>query len=1186
MEDDTAKQLVKETFSEDFEQERYTKFARELLNDFKLDVKKRVPWTAFENYVDHYETFGTYTDPKKSSIEVIAVKLKRHTSRDRARTMQRNFIAKYLETGCDAALVAFYGDDPTDWRFSFVKLEHVLEKGEKKTKTLEKLTPVKRYSFLVGKNEPNHTCQKQFLELIKRNSQLTIEEIENAFSVDNVTEEFFDDYKDRYLELKETLDRILKTDSKTKREFEDKSIDTVDFAKKLLGQIVFLYFLQKKGWLGVGKNTQTNDFEAWGSGPKDFLRRLYNGGVIKYDNFFNEVLEPLFYEALAKQRDEDYYSKFKCKIPFLDGGLFEPLNNYDWTKARIPISNQVIGKILDTFDRFNFTVKEDEPLEKEVAVDPEMLGKVFEKMLEIKDRKSGGKYYTPREIVNYMCRQSLITYMKNNTNIDKESIELFMKIDNDELIPEAIKIKYLEIDNLLKDIKIVDPAIGSGAFPVGMMLEIVKARGLLTHLFNTETQELRTNYYLKRETIENCIYGVDIDFSAVEIAKLRFWLSLVVDEDNLNNVKPLPNLDHKLMVGNSLIEEFNGIKLFDERLLGSNIKNNEIIKKLESEITALQIEKGLVATGKQKGDMRQIDSRISVLRSKINKATKTKEEKIPYKLGSTIKESHKKLVLLRKLQKQLFDAKDRNEKGYYKHQIDAIEWELILQSLKEQGNEITMKDLAQFQRNRAKPFFIWKLYFEDVFRRENPGFDIIIANPPYVGEKGHKELFRPIKNCALGRRYYEGKMDLFYFFFHLAIDLGRQKSTIAFITTNYYPTATGAFKLREHFKNAVTINNIINFGELRIFKSALGQHNMITILSKENDKLVNANTSITNRKGVVNQEILNTILGGGDKETEYYNVPQSSLYEGKDLQIRLSGSASATSSDPIQKILNKLTQNTVLLGTLCNVNQGIVSSADKVSPKHLNKFKIEANVGEGIFVLTKEEVNQISLSAKDKEILKPWFKNSNVKKWHTKNETSEFIIFADKRKRNLEGNKLKDHLLKFKRILDKSTSNSPYLHRPRDINFEGPKLVAPQRSKLNIFGYNDKPWYASADVYFITTKEKSIDLKYILGLLNSKLYYLWLYYKGKRKGEQLELYQVPLSNIPIKIADKITQHAVANLVNKAIEISTKLNLLDSNELSDADSVSEELKRIEKEIDEHVYKIYGVTEEEKKLISKY
>lgn len=211
----------------------------------------------------------------------------------------------------------------------------------------------------------------------------------------------------------EALDGLVRTNPTVRAEFTAKALDTRHFAKKLLGQIVFLYFLQKKGWLGVQPGA------AWGSGPKDFLRRLFDGQWGAYTNFFNERLEPLFYEALARQRPDNLYEPLGCQIPFLNGGLFEPLQGYDWQGVDILLDNELFAAIFDTFDLYNFTVRENEPLEKDVAVDPEMLGKVFENLLEVTDRKSKGAFYTPREIVQYMCQESLITYLDTALNLQE-----------------------------------------------------------------------------------------------------------------------------------------------------------------------------------------------------------------------------------------------------------------------------------------------------------------------------------------------------------------------------------------------------------------------------------------------------------------------------------------------------------------------------------------------------------------------------------------------------------------------------------------------------------------------------------------------------------------------------------------------------------------------------------------------
>ena len=255
-------------------------------------------------------------------------------------------------------------------------------------------------------------------------------------------------------EIDAALQKLAAKDKTIGNEFKEKNVSTVDFAKKLMGQIVFLYFLQKKGWLGVDKG------QDWGTGPHDFLRRLARGDFGAYDNFFNDVLEPLFYDTLATDRGhEAWCNRFKCRIPFLNGGLFEPLADYDWRKTDIILPNKLftnterndagdIGTgVLDVFDRYNFTVNEAEPLEKEVAIDPEMLGKVFENLIEENRRKGLGSFYTPREIVHYKCQQCLINYLDTALNADREivprkDIETFIYLGEQISHYEAVDAKY------------------------------------------------------------------------------------------------------------------------------------------------------------------------------------------------------------------------------------------------------------------------------------------------------------------------------------------------------------------------------------------------------------------------------------------------------------------------------------------------------------------------------------------------------------------------------------------------------------------------------------------------------------------------------------------------------------------------------------------------------------------------
>jgi hypothetical protein len=827
----SAIKILDGTFGGDYDHQRLAKFAMELLNDFTLQQRTFPISSEYYDYVQSAYSLGSYTDMSKKTIDVLGVKLKRTSSRDRARTMQRNFIAKYLTNySKDAALVAFYGDDDhEDWRFSFVKLEYNISKDEAgKLKVETELTPVKRYSYLVGKNEPNHTCKQQFLELLTRDELPSIDAIENAFSVEKVTKIFFEKYYELYLILNEALEDKIKTNKHMKVEFENKNISTVEFTKRLLGQIVFIYFLQKKGWLGVEKD-ESGEFKPWGSGPKNFLKKLYKKEIIPYGNFFNDILEPLFYEALAIPRDNDYSTYFRCKIPFLNGGLFEALNNYNWTGLDITLDNEIFENIFSIFDTFNFTVKEDEPLDKEVAVDPEMLGKVFENLLEVTDRKSKGEFYTPREVVHYMCQQALTEYLSTNTFIPKVDIEKFVKVSDLALfdairaeesirkgmtdatkisIPSSIKENYCLLDRLLREIKVVDPAVGSGAFPVGMMNEIVKARTLLTVYYDLSEQEKRTSYSLKRETIENCLYGVDIEPSAVEITKLRFWLSLVVDEQDMRNIQPLPNLDFKIMCGNSLLENFEGIKLFDENIVKQRNESYPFeIKQMDDKINELRAERGLIALGKSSNSSIDVGKQIKQLirkrdeiarRSKGAKRSLTLDESMNRKVA----ESQRKIAELKKLQKEFFFACLKNVKTTLRKEVESIEWDLVEESLNQSNNEDAKNRLKQYKENRVKPFFLWKLYFADVFQREKPGFDIVIANPPYV--RIHKQE-SALKGEMKDNFYSAYKdYDIYVLFFEKGLELLREQGVLVYITPDKYLVREYGQRLRELlFKNSI-----------------------------------------------------------------------------------------------------------------------------------------------------------------------------------------------------------------------------------------------------------------------------------------------------------------------------------------------------------------------------------------------
>lgn len=803
-----AVKKVENILKSEYSDKNYLAFVLEIFDSLKIVApdKFNKGSSNFSSHIEGYSHLGDYITPEKKKVAVFSVCLKTASYVENSRSTQRSYAKKLIEAGnCDAALIAYYSESDVKWRISFVRLEFEMKFDNGKFKATENLTPAKRYSFLVGKDEPCHTAISRFHKfIVDKNFNPSLDEIEEAFSVEKVTNEFFNLYCEKYHQLREKLEE----NENFRIEANQRNFTSAQFAKKLLGQIVFLYFLQKKGWLGVNawpdtltekeyknaffargqksrelipivyrpdgngaykvssaglKSISDEDEEVlaqcvkgkpWGSGPRDFMRKLFNLAVKRNVNFFDSLLEPLFYDALNKNRGEQgYCPTLHCRIPFLSGGLFEPIEEYDWKHNDFSIPNEIFSNadikgrdadgILDIFDRYNFTMSEDEPMEREVAIDPEMLGKVFENLLEINDRKSKGAFYTPREIVHYMCQETLISYLTRILELEEDDIRDFIlygdfmkdedtvkekregsgemyiseklfKIDsNGKIVVNRLK----DMDKALQDVRVADPAVGSGAFPLGMLNEIVRARQNISAYMainmNANSKRLmytldRSPHKLKYETIKNCIFAADIEPSAVDITQLRLWLALVIDDeinpsaesplDGHRNPLPLPNLESNILCGNSLIDEFEGIKL---------VKESIIIKSGEHQISMNQ-------------------------------------EKYDTILNNLIM-----------AQDRLFHCDDTNKKKQILKEISSYK-DLIISEEFHDGDPAIIERYYESTHMASKPYVLWQLDFARVFR-EKGGFDIVIGNPPYIGESGNKEIFRAVATTEFGERTYQGK---------------------------------------------------------------------------------------------------------------------------------------------------------------------------------------------------------------------------------------------------------------------------------------------------------------------------------------------------------------------------------------------------------------------------------------------
>lgn len=1213
-----AIQRVEKILTSAYSVQNYTDLIREIFPTVKIIAPDRFrkEYTNFSSHIEGSAHVGTYNDPEGNTVIIHSVQLKKETYVETSRSTQRSYAKKLMERGnADAAIIAFYTEGDPKWRISFVRLDHEIKFENGKMSTADNLTPAKRYSYLVGKDEPCHTAISRFHRFIiddPNAAQPTLDDLEEAFSVEKVTEEFFNLYCEKFHQLREALE----VNPDFVEEAEDHNFTSSQFAKKLMGQIVFLYFLQKKGWLGVGmwtgkltKKQYDNVFysysgarkrlvqeylpsvyiktgedeyqlkasvldqipddaeelianalpdqRGWGSGSKTFMRTLFNHAMKKGGNFFDEYLEPLFYNALNVNRGElGYDPDLHCRVPFLSGGLFEPIDGYDWKHNDFAIPNNIFSNreekgerdadgILDIFDRYNFTMSEDEPLEREVAIDPEMLGKVFENLLEVNDRKSKGAFYTPREIVHYMCQETLISYLVRETGLAEPDIRDFILMgdfmkdedtskdkrqgNNGMFISENIyKIdeggnvvvnRLKDIDDALANIRVADPAVGSGAFPLGMLNEIVRARqNISAYMAITmnayETRMMYNNerspYSLKVQTIKNCIFAADIEPSAVDIAQLRLWLSLVIDDeinpnaqsplDGHRNPIPLPNLECNIVCGNSLIDEFEGTKLVNySDILGNN-------------------------AGQQQ-----------------NLFQNTFEAILPSLLQA---------------QDELFRCQDPAKKQEWKDTIDALKNELA----KAQMQQTTPDQWERYQeamKQASRPFVLWQIDFARVFR-EKGGFDVVIGNPPYVGESGHKEIFRPIAATNFGKKYYQGKMDFFYFFFHKGLDLLHIGGLCSLITTNYYLTAAGARTLRSDFARRANIWKMVNFNELRIFPSALGQHNIITFLEKGEQQ--DAACCITSRKGNVTPDILNRIVQWKDEDTAYFVVKPGSLYD-------VNGNIAFHEED---NILEKMNNKKNYTFGKKDVGGGIDILQESVVERHLS-IDPSLVIGKGIFAVETDEIDDLGFTEKEKKILKPYYTSEQIGKYILRGENHKWILYTDKRVcENIdEYPNVKKHFDQFQKVI--TSDNKPYgLHRPRvEDQFKGTKLLSLRMTREPSFALAEKDTYVTRA--YLTIKLNKLDYKYALGLFNSKLFYYWLFNMGKRKGKQLQVDQAQIMELPVYVPNKDQQD----------EIISKVELL-QKKLQEGEDTND----IIGDIDNMVYKLYELTDSEIAVVNSF
>lgn len=828
----------------------------------------------------------------------------------------------------------------------------------------------------------------------------------------------------------------------------------------------------------------------------------------KENDYYHNLLAPLFFEVLNKpidKRIEQFRTGVTGDIPYLNGGLFTPQyeDHYKFdpelgqsVPGIVDVPDEWIRSLFELLETYHFTVDENTSADIDLSIDPEMLGRIFENLLARINpetgetvRKSTGSFYTPREIVEYMVDESLTQYLITRTGIDEQKLRALISYDlnDDSEHPLGVEEKKLAV-TALGNVKILDPACGSGAFPIGILQKIVfmlqridpdarfwfedqiaNTPPEIRNLITREFEHKNFDYIRKLGVIRESIFGVDIQPIATEIARLRCFLTLIVDEridDNEPNrgVYPLPNLDFKFVTANTLI------KLNIPKVAGS-------------EQTGLFEDQGGINELKQ-------------LRADYFNSHNSERDSLKLQFSQTQN---------RMLQKMIAN---------HSHGISEI-----TQSLS------TWDPFS----HRATDWFDCDWMFGI-----SSGFDIVIANPPYVRQENYKDYKDRLKLTY--PTIFDGRADLYTYFIKLGIDLLNDAGTLAFITSNKYLVRGYGKKIRKFLSKDATMLQLINFGELPVFKASVDSAIIIvkrrtnTFKTSDELKFVQAKTTkdISNIRELLIDKHGSLTLDQLDDDVWVLEEPEK------------------------LKVLESIKRHKATLGTTFEIFGGIKTGFDDA------------------FVISAQKRSELLKSdPHSADLIKPWFKGREVKKWFAHCE--QYIIYIPQKKINIdEYPAIKAHLLQYiEKLSKRATSQEWYeLQQPQERFtqlFEGEKIIYSEIAKqMRAFKDNTKA-YGTMKMFFIPYNPV------VLAVLNSSLFdwYARMTFSSLGdpwNGGRLEFKSMYMSKLPLPPLTGKIQQEITNLV-ETIEQGN------DNE------------RIENKINELVYTLYDLSPDEIELIEE-
>ncbi|EIP0964435.1 Eco57I restriction-modification methylase domain-containing protein [Campylobacter coli] len=935
------------------------------------------------------------------------------------------------------------------------------------------------------------------------------------------------------------------------------------------------------------------------------LVRFNDDKNLKFLNFKKipdfDKLSELFFEVLAKEKSTRKKSEF-AYLPYLNSSLFEKqsientleisnlnndlkLNYYKNTVLKDDKCKAKKGQVglleylfefLDSFD-FGSDDEQSEILSQKELISSSVLGNVFEKLNGYKE----GSFYTPSFITSYMCKESItkVVLDKFNAQFDLDAKDI------SELRKSLRKEDKKAQKELLNSIKICDPAVGSGHFLVSalnVMLSIYDELNLFDEEFYLEVQNdeiLITNhkgefieykrpstpkdkahliqqelFHTKKDIIENNLFGVDINPNSCEITKLRLWIELLkhsfyqsFDDENYHDLKTLPNIDINIKCGNSLVSYFETGKSLSHypNIKERMSKYKRIVKDYKE---GFYTDKNLIA--KEIKNLQESFKNFC-LKDKFNKEIKqltNGANEYSKKYGDFLADEHH----------------DEKFKSFFSKNMFEFSFD----------EKVAIKEFANLKKEYDNIFnlesnhpFEWRFEFPEILDDDGnfKGFDLIIGNPPYIKEAENKELFTNTKKL----RTYQGKMDIWYHFVGRGFDILKNNGYLAFIATNNWVTNSGAKKLRNIVLEESQILSLVDFSSFMVFDSASIQTMIMSFQKTKPPKNYEFHFAKITTQTPIYEDVINLLK---NEKTQNNEILKINLTPKKFIDKTLN----FTKSD-YEELFNKIQKYGKFYLEEKEVANGIHPHYDFINNRINSNHNFAFKIGQGIFGLSEEEKEKLKLTKLENNLVKPYYDTQNFLKFFFKKNNHQWLIYTNSSFKNPNSMddypNLKKHLDKFQNVI--TSDNKPYgLHRARDEKFftGSPRIVALRKCVGEPkFSYVDFDCYVSATFYVIKTQR--INVKYLTAILNSKLIAFWLKHKGKMQGNNYQIDKEPLLNIPIVTINSKNQKIADELINLVDEI-LKAKEQDKNANTSP---------LEEKINNMVYKIYNLTEEEIKTI---